>query len=87
MPRYEYDCPKCGSFEVTQKMSDAPLSHHTCGAPAERRISTTAFSLKGSGWYADGYGTKSAGPSASAAPACGAGGCGAGACSMGSDPS
>ena len=25
MPIYEYDCPKCGRFDVLQKMSAAPL--------------------------------------------------------------
>jgi len=56
MPRYEYQCQKCGTFEVNQRISDPALTHHTCGAPAERLISQNAFSLKGSGWYSDGYG-------------------------------
>lgn len=56
MPRYEYDCEKCGPFEVSQKISDAPLTSHTCGAPAQRVISRTSFILEGGGWYADGYG-------------------------------
>ena len=58
MPRYEYQCQKCGLFEVNQRMSEPALSHHSCGAPAERVISRTAFTLKGDGWYADGYGGK-----------------------------
>lgn len=58
MPRYEYQCQKCGLFEVNQRMSEPALSRHTCGAPAERVISRTAFTLKGDGWYADGYGAK-----------------------------
>jgi putative FmdB family regulatory protein len=58
MPRYEYSCKKCGTFEVNQRISDPALTHHTCGAPAERLISPSAFALKGGGWYADGYGVK-----------------------------
>ena len=57
MPIYEYDCERCGRFEVSQKMSDAPLSTHACGARVERKISRTHFTLKGGGWYADGYGS------------------------------
>jgi putative FmdB family regulatory protein len=56
MARYEYECPKCGVFEVTQRMTDDPLTVHTCGEPVIRRISNTAFALKGGGWSADGYG-------------------------------
>jgi putative FmdB family regulatory protein len=74
MPRYEYECPNCGTFEVTQKMSDAPLSHHECGAAVERRISQVAFSLKGGGWYADGYATSRGGTS-DASTTCSPGGC------------
>jgi putative FmdB family regulatory protein len=82
MPIYEYDCRKCGTFEVSQKMSDPALTtHEVCGEPVERRISLTSFSLKGGGWYSDGYGStkKAAGtPAASCGSgACGTGGCGA----------
>ena len=65
MAIYEYDCPQCGTFEVTQKMSDPSLTvHESCGSPVQRRISLTSFSLKGSGWYSDGYSSKSGGSSA-----------------------
>jgi putative FmdB family regulatory protein len=73
MARYEYDCEKCGPFEVTQKMSDPPLERHDCGERATRRISSTSFALKGSGWYADGYGGQGSGAKASAASS--GGGC------------
>ncbi|MBK8010961.1 MAG: zinc ribbon domain-containing protein [Deltaproteobacteria bacterium] len=56
MPMYEYECEKCGLFEVSQRITEDALTRHTCGAPAHRVISRTAFALKGSGWYADGYG-------------------------------
>jgi putative FmdB family regulatory protein len=68
MPRYEYECPKCGSFEVTQKISDAPLARHDCGEAVERKISKTAFALKGGGWYADGYGSSGSSKSESCSP-------------------
>lgn len=57
MPIYEYDCPQCGRFEVTQRITELPLSTHECGRPVVRAISRTAFALKGGGWYADGYGS------------------------------
>lgn len=60
MPRYEYECDRCGPFEVEQQMRDDPLTEHDCGAPARRIISSTSFSLRGGGWYADGYGAKRA---------------------------
>jgi putative FmdB family regulatory protein len=75
MPRYEYECPKCGSFEVTQRISDAPLERHECGEAVERRISKTAFSLKGGGWYADGYGGGSKNGGDSKSEACSPTGC------------
>lgn len=82
MPLYEYDCQRCGTFEVKQKMSDEPLSTHAeCGEPVVRKISLTSFSLKGGGWYSDGYAsTGSSSSSASSAPACATGGCAGGSC-------
>lgn len=61
MPLYEYRCQKCGHpLEARQKISDAPLlTCPNCGADAlERLVSQSSFALKGSGWYADGYGAK-----------------------------
>lgn len=56
MPIYEYACPKCGEFEATQKISDAPLTHcPTCRRKVTKLISSTSFHLKGSGWYATDY--------------------------------
>src|SRR5437899_1507237 len=57
MPLYEYKCHSCGkTFEVLQKFSDEPIrTHDQCGGDTERLISTTAFHLKGSGWYATDY--------------------------------
>jgi putative FmdB family regulatory protein len=61
MPIYEYECPKCGRFEVVQKVSDNPLKKNPdccekdCPNKAERLISAAAFHLKGSGWYKTDY--------------------------------
>jgi putative FmdB family regulatory protein len=59
MPLYEYACRNCGhQFEARQKMSDDPIK--TCPNcqqdTVERLVSRSSFALKGSGWYADGYG-------------------------------
>ena len=56
MPIYEYQCPKCGVFEVTQRITEDPLKEcPTCSADVHRIISSTSFILKGSGWYATDY--------------------------------
>jgi putative FmdB family regulatory protein len=56
MPIYEYQCPKCGVFEETQRITDKPLKKcPTCKGKVERIISATSFVLKGSGWYATDY--------------------------------
>lgn len=57
MPIYEYACKKCGSFEVTQRITEEPLKKcPTCGAKVAKLISPSAFHLKGSGWYMTDYG-------------------------------
>jgi putative FmdB family regulatory protein len=55
MPLYEYDCPKCGRFEVLQRMSDPPLVKHECGNTVQKVMSASAFSFKGSGFYITDY--------------------------------
>ena len=56
MPIYEYHCPKCGTFETTQRITDPALKRcPTCKSKVERMISATSFVLKGSGWYATDY--------------------------------
>lgn len=64
MPLYEYDCPKCGRFEVLQKMSEKPLARHSCGNEVKKVMSASAFSFKGSGFYITDYKNKSSSPSA-----------------------
>lgn len=75
MPVYEYQCSSCNHrFERRQKFSDPPLSDcPECGGDVRKLISSTAFSLKGGGWYSEGYSSSSAKPS-SEAPSCSSGG-------------
>jgi putative FmdB family regulatory protein len=93
MPVYEYECGSCkGRFEVTRKFSDPELTVcKLCGAETIRKIlSPTAFVLKGSGWYATDYASKSKKDAGSAekpgdnaakpAVGCASGACCAGAC-------
>ena len=59
MPIYEYDCNKCGTIEVTQRITDKPLSKcPTCKSKVKRLISNTSFQLKGTGWYITDYARK-----------------------------
>lgn len=56
MPKYSYECERCGEFEIDQKMSDPTLKEHPgCGGKVQRLMSRSSFVLKGSGWYSDGY--------------------------------
>lgn len=57
MPLYEYQCDSCGRrFEKIQKFSD-PLvdTCPTCGGKVHKLVSSPAFHLKGTGWYATDY--------------------------------
>lgn len=61
MPIYEYHCAKCGEFEVSQRITDAPLKRcPSCKSKVKKLISNTSFQLKGSGWYQTDYGSKKA---------------------------
>lgn len=64
MPIYEYRCTECGhEFEKIQKVSDrAVRTCPVCKGRVERLISVSSFTLKGGGWYAEGY-TRSSGSS------------------------
>jgi putative FmdB family regulatory protein len=60
VPIYEYRCRKCDSVvERIQGLNDRPLSKcPSCGGKVERLMSSGAFHLKGSGWYATDYAKK-----------------------------
>ncbi|MGX6449958.1 FmdB family zinc ribbon protein [Patulibacter sp. S7RM1-6] len=58
MPIYEYRRPDGTTFEVLQKFSDDPLAHDPdTGVPVERVLHAPAVHFKGSGFYANDYGT------------------------------
>ena len=58
MPIYEYRCPNGHTFEIFQKMTDAPAQTcTTCGAgPVEKILFPVAVHFKGSGFYSTDYG-------------------------------
>lgn len=53
MPTYDYECTKCGRFEIMQKITAPPLEIcPDCGNPVQRLISkNVAIIFKGSGFY------------------------------------
>jgi putative FmdB family regulatory protein len=56
VPIYEYVCATCGEFEVTQRITDAPLKRcPTCRGKVRKLISASSFQLKGTGWYLTDY--------------------------------
>jgi len=89
MPLYEYRCEACGESEERLESVSAP-DHHDCPKCGHRegmarQVSVAAFSLAGSGWYAQGYGKDGAtkapeAPSAAPKAAEGGGCCGGCAC-------
>ena len=59
MPIYEYKCQKCGTFEVTQRITEKPLGKcPACKGTVKKLISNTSFQLKGTGWYLTDYARK-----------------------------
>ena len=64
MPTYEYECAKCGVFEISQRMSAKALTKcPTCKRKVQRLISASSFAFKGTGWYVTDYARKGAGKS------------------------
>ena len=64
MPIYEYQCQRCGTFEVTQRITERPLAKcPTCRGKVKKLISNTSFQLKGTGWYLTDYARKDHGAS------------------------
>jgi len=59
MPVYEYECEAGHQFEVTQKISDAPITAcQVCDLPVTKLVSASAIMFKGSGWYVTDYSDK-----------------------------
>ena len=58
MPIYEYRCPDGHTFEIFQRMADAPITAcETCGkGPVEKLLYPVAVHFKGSGFYSTDYG-------------------------------
>ena len=62
LPLYEYQCPKCGRFELIRKFSDPALTIcPTCGSEVQKLFSAPAIQFKGTGWYITDYARKSDG--------------------------
>ena len=62
MPLYEYQCDKCGRFELIRKFSDKPVTTcPTCGRKVNKLASAPAIQFKGTGWYVTDYARKSSG--------------------------
>jgi putative FmdB family regulatory protein len=61
MPIHEYQCRKCEAVvERIEGMHDGPMKKcPSCGGKVDQMISSSAFVLKGTGWYATDYGTRS----------------------------
>ena len=59
MPIYRYKCRRChAELSEFHKMDEKP--EITCRVPGcddkmEKKVVKTSFSLKGGGWYKDGY--------------------------------
>lgn len=59
MPIYEFKCPKDDTIiEQFVSMDTEEVECPKCKGPAKKIISPCTFSLKGGGWYADGYSSK-----------------------------
>jgi putative FmdB family regulatory protein len=69
MPIYEYLCEACGAqLDLLQKMNEpAPPACQSCGAKntLKKRVSMSAFHLKGGGWYSELYASKAKGDNGS----------------------
>lgn len=58
MPTYVYKCKECNTELVAkQKITDEPIKKcpHCAKISLEKVIQNSNFSLKGGGWYKDGY--------------------------------
>jgi putative FmdB family regulatory protein len=60
MPIHEYKCRRCEAVvERIEGMHDRQMRKcPSCGGKVDQMISSSAFVLKGTGWYATDYGTR-----------------------------
>jgi putative FmdB family regulatory protein len=58
MPVYEFECPNGKITEDLVPMGTEEIVCPECQQKAKRIISPCTFTLKGGGWYADGYASK-----------------------------
>lgn len=60
MPTYDYECERCGTFEIWQRISEPPLTTcRQCGGPIRRLLAPAGFILKGAGFYVNDYPSES----------------------------
>ena len=76
MPTYDYECEKCGKFELFQSMKDEPVKTcPKCGGNVHRLIGTGGgIIFKGPGFYQTDYKNKQKGGGSSKdkkSPPCG----------------
>ena len=58
MPVYEFKC-ECGEItEEIVRVDTHDVVCPKCGKKAKKILSNCTFTLKGGGWYADGYASK-----------------------------
>lgn len=57
MPFYVYYCKKCDSDweELRHIDDDAPPKCEVCGRKSKKVPALSSFTLKGKGWFKDGY--------------------------------
>ena len=63
MPIYSYRCSNCDFVEeafvdVNKRDKKWPCEQDGCTGVMEREMDAPSFSLKGGGWFKDGYGSK-----------------------------
>ena len=57
MPLYEFYCKHCQEEQEKLQAYEAPAPE-CCKKPMTKLVSRTNFTLKGEGWYRDGYQSK-----------------------------
>ncbi len=58
MPVYEFECPHGTITERLVSIGTEEIECPECRQKAKKIISQCTFTLKGGGWYADGYAAK-----------------------------